>query len=120
MSMTHQLHKQFRRRYFVVSTGTEGYDLRHMIKALLLIFDPTPTWERIAVAQRKCVLILAGHLLPLLLLAGLAEGYGLVRWGKPRGNIAHTQTMPLSQAIVFETAQLILSLLLVFLGARLI
>ncbi len=91
-----------------------------MIKAFLLIFDPLPTWEQIAVAQRRWILILAGHLLPVLLLGGSAEGYGLVHWGKPRGSISHVQPMSLSQALVFETAQLILSLFVVFLGARLI
>jgi hypothetical protein len=91
-----------------------------MINALLLIFSPVPTWERIAAAQRKWGLILAGYLVPLLLLASVTEGYGLVHWGKPRGHVPHFRTLSLAQAVRFETAQLLLSLAIVLLAAKLI
>jgi hypothetical protein len=105
-------------RYFVVSVGVAGYDFSRMIKAVLLIFEPIPTWERIATAQRKWVSILLGHLLPLLLVVGVVEGGGLVHWGKPRGSVAHLQVLSVSEAVIFEIAQLILSLGIVFLGAK--
>jgi len=91
-----------------------------MIKALLLIFDPVRTWEGIVADQRRWLSILAGHVLPLLLLVSAAEGYGLVRWGKPRGDISHLYPMSLAQAVVFEAAELVLSLFIVFLAARII
>ena len=91
-----------------------------MINALLLMFSPVPTWERIAAAQRKWGSILAGHLVPLLLLASVAEGSGLVHWGKPHGNVPHFRTLSLAQAVRFETAQLFLSLAVVLLAAKLI
>ena len=105
---------------FIVSPRTAGYHWRRMIKALLLIVRPVPTWERIAVAQRKWVLILMGYLVPLLVLTSVLEGFGLVHWRKPRGGIVHPRALSLRQTIVFETAQLVLSLAVVVLGARLI
>jgi hypothetical protein len=91
-----------------------------MIKAILLVIEPVPTWERIVAAQRRWSSILLGHLFPLLLLVCAVEGYGLVRWGKPRGRIPHLQVFSVSEAIVFESAQLILSLGIVFLSAKLL
>ena len=91
-----------------------------MIKAILLIIEPVPTWERIVSAQRRWSSILLGHLLPLLLVVCGVEGYGLVRWGKPRGRIPHLQAFTVSETIVFESAQLILSVGIVFLGAKLL
>ena len=49
-----------------------------MIKALLLIFDPTATWEGIFLARRKMAFVLVAYLCPLLLVASAAEGFGLV------------------------------------------
>lgn len=91
-----------------------------MIKALLLIFDTVPTWERIAASRRRWGAILVGYLLPLLLLAGAVEGSGLARWGKPRGNIPHLRPLSLTEVLVFEAVQLALSLITVFVAAKLI
>ncbi len=91
-----------------------------MIKALLLIVDPVATWESIVAARRKWGLILAGYVLPLLLLTSGAEGYGLTRWGKPRGEISYLKVYSVPEMIVFESAQLLLSLFVVFFAARLI
>jgi hypothetical protein len=91
-----------------------------MIKALLLIVDPVATWEGIVAAQRKWGLVLVSYLLPLLLLTSAAEGYGLTRWGKPRGEFSHVTVFSVPETIVFEAGQLILSLFIVFLGAKLI
>jgi hypothetical protein len=89
-----------------------------MIKAILLIFEPVPTWDRIVTTQRKALSILLGHLLPLLLVVCAVEGYGLVRWGKSIGSIPRVQVLSPLQAAVFEVAQLVLSLVIVYLGAR--
>ena len=53
-----------------------------MIKALLLIFRPSQTWGGIEAANRSIAFILCLHLLPLLLITSIAEGYGLMHWGK--------------------------------------
>jgi len=91
-----------------------------MIKALLVIFDPVPTWDRIAIARRSMAGVLAGYLLPLLLFVSVIEGYGLMRWGKSRGAISRVQALSLSQALLFESGQLVLSMGMVLLAARLI
>jgi hypothetical protein len=91
-----------------------------MITALLVIFDPIPTWDRIAVTHRKWSGILVFHLLPLLLLVSVVEGYGLMHWGKPRGTIHGVRELSFSQTTVFEAGQLLLSLLVVFVSAKLV
>ena len=91
-----------------------------MIKALLLIFDPIATWEGISRARRSLVSILVGFLLPLLLLPTVAEGYGLVNWGKWQVEPYRLKKFPAGEAVVVEAAQFLLSLLVVFVGAKMI
>lgn len=91
-----------------------------MIKALLLIFSSAATWQRIAETPRKWGVVLAGYLLPMLLLACAAEGYGLVHWGKLRGQLTKLTQFSVSQAVVYEAAQFILSLAIVLIAAGLI
>jgi hypothetical protein len=91
-----------------------------MIKALLLIFDPMATWEGIFRARRSLALILATYLVPLILLTSAAEGYGLVHWGKWQGEVGRIKIFPAHEAVVVEAAQLLLSLVVVFVGANMI
>lgn len=91
-----------------------------MIKTLLLVLNPAATWDRIALARRGWPAILLLYLIPLWLLAFVAEGYGLVHWGKPSGAIAHIKLYSHSQALIFEILQVLLMLIIVLLGARLI
>jgi hypothetical protein len=91
-----------------------------MIKALLLIFSPVAAWEQIVADRRRWVGIFWGYLLPLLLLVSLAEGYGLMRWGKARLETLPPKPLSLSEALVFETGQAILSVFIVFTGALLV
>jgi Yip1 domain len=91
-----------------------------MIKALLLIFDTEATWDRIVASHRKMSYVLFVHLIPLLLLTSAAEGYGLVTWGKMRGEIAQPYKFPIPQTIVYEIGQVLLSLIIVFVGAKLL
>jgi hypothetical protein len=91
-----------------------------MIKALLLIFNPAGTWEGIFRARRSLVFVLVVYLFPLLLLASAAEGYGLVHWGKWQGEITRIKQFPIREAIVIETAQFLLALVVIFVGANMI
>ncbi|HOB31432.1 MAG TPA: Yip1 family protein [Verrucomicrobiota bacterium] len=91
-----------------------------MIRALLLIFAPVPTWEHIAAAQRRWGAILLTYVSPLLLLNAVAEGYSLVQWGKPRGRIAQYATFSVSHAVLFEVFVTLLMLAVVVVMARLI
>jgi hypothetical protein len=89
-----------------------------MIKALLLLIRPAPTWEGIDRAARSITYILCVHLLPLIILTSLAEGYGLVHWGKmPRGDVKIVKTYDLREAVVIEVAYSLLLLGMVFLIA---
>ncbi len=91
-----------------------------MIKALLLIFDPIATWDGILRARRGMVAILVAYLLPLLLLTSACEAYGLTHWGKWQGDVSHLKKFSVSEAVVVEAAQLVLSLTVVFVGANLV
>jgi hypothetical protein len=91
-----------------------------MIKALLLIFDPFATWERIALARRSLAFVLVAYLLPLILLASVAEGYGLVHWGKWQGEVGRIKLFPLREAVIVEAIQFLLALVVVFVGANMI
>lgn len=106
--------------YLIVFAPPDRYYFRGMIKALLLIFEPPATWERIVQAQRSLRFILFTYLLPLLVLVSMIEAYGLMRWGKVRGDLRHVKTFSLGEAVIFELAQLLLTLLVVFVGAKLI
>jgi hypothetical protein len=91
-----------------------------MIKVLLLIFEPAGTWDGIVRAQRSLSYLLFVFLLPLLVLGGLAEGAGLIYWGEPQGEFGQLKKFPLGEAAVYEVAQVLLSILVVFVGAKLI
>lgn len=88
-----------------------------MIDAFLLIVDSTGTWARIVRAHRGLISILFTFLLPLLLLTCAVEGYGLMHWGKHQTSMLRPRTFTFGEAVVFESGQLVTSLVLVFLGA---
>ena len=106
--------------YFVVRCGLGNYHFRHMIKALLLIFEPIEAWERVVRAQRSVTFILTAFLLPLLGLTSLAEGFGLVQWGRRQQDALHLKQFTTLEAAGFEIVQLLLSLGTVFLGAKIV
>jgi hypothetical protein len=94
-----------------------------MLKAILVIFDPTGTWNKIALARRGMAFILVVHLLPLLLITSACEGYGLIHWGKERGEtqeVARLKLFTRGEAVIFETGQVLLSLVVVFVGASMV
>ncbi len=91
-----------------------------MIKALLLIFEPTGTWEGIYRARKGMAFVLGLYLLPLLLLVCAGEGYGLVSWGKWQGEFGHLRRFSVVEAVVVEALQLLVSLGVVFAGASLL
>lgn len=91
-----------------------------MIKALLLIFSSEATWLRIAETPRKWGALFAGYLLPMVLLVCASEGYGLVHWGKPHGQLASLVRLSVPHAVTYEVVRCILSLGVVLLSAKLI
>jgi hypothetical protein len=92
-----------------------------MIKALLLIFDPASTWEKIENAHQRVTTVFVLFLLPLLLLTGAIEGFGLMRFGEVRGTVnERVVKMPLDVVLRHGVVQTVLSLALVFGGALLV
>lgn len=91
-----------------------------MIKALLLIFSAQATWTRIAETPRRWGLVFLAYLLPTVLIVCAVEGYGLAHWGKVHGEVTKLAPYPLKLVFIYEAAQFILSVGLVFLAAWLI
>lgn len=91
-----------------------------MIKALLLVFGAQATWTRISETPRKWGLVFTTYLLPMVLIVCAAEGFGLIQWGRMRGRIPKLVHFSIPQAVVYEVGQFFLSMLIVFLGAKLI
>jgi uncharacterized membrane protein YidH (DUF202 family) len=81
-----------------------------MFKPFFLIFEPAATWEKIAQARHSFVYLLTAHLLPLILLGSVVEGWGVARWGKWQPTFDRIRKFSWSEAITFEV---IYSLLLV-------
>lgn len=89
-----------------------------MIKALLLLVRPVQTWDGIDRSARSIAYILCVHLLPLILLTSVAEGYGLMHWGKKhQGEMSFIKKYELGEVVILETTQTILLAGMVFLGA---
>jgi hypothetical protein len=91
-----------------------------MIKALLLIFRPVATWEGIVSSRARWPRVFAGHVLPMLLLACAAEGYGMAHWGKPRGPLDRLYLFSPRETAIYEAGQFILFIVIIFFGARVI
>ena len=106
--------------YLVVSPAFRRKLTRLMIKALLLVVQPFETWERIFRAQRSLNFVLWRFLIPLLLLASLAEGYGLHRWCKWQQDALRLKRFEVGEAVVFEVVQVVLGLMMVFIAAWLL
>src|SRR5256885_3611297 len=89
-----------------------------MIKALLLIFDPDNTWEKIGQTAHSVLSVLFAYLLPLLLLGTAVEVWGMMRLGYDKGSIVERREK-LSQELAtrYATAQVGLGLLGAFIGA---
>jgi hypothetical protein len=91
-----------------------------MIKAFLLVLYPAATWDGIVQAKRGWQMIFLRYLVPLWLIGFVAEGYGLIHWGKPRGFTSQIRLFSNSEALIFEILQQILLILVVFVGAKII
>ena len=90
-----------------------------MLNALLLIFEPIPTWERIFRSQRSLFFIFWLYLIPLLALTSAGEAYRLCHWERP-GEIKPLKPFTSAEAAIFESGQFLLSLGIVFIGAKLL
>src|SRR5262245_3278500 len=89
-----------------------------MMRALLLIFNGSQTWEKVKTDQHSVARITWSFLLPLLVLTSLGEALGLMKLGMERGTVTLTLVkVPPDLALRFQLVQVALSLLIVYLGA---
>jgi hypothetical protein len=84
-----------------------------VIRAFFLIFKPTATWDRILQVQPGIAFLLMRYLLPMMLIAAGAEGFGMVKWGKPQTVIHHIQKFTIGETMLYEIARLLMMLLIV-------
>jgi hypothetical protein len=108
------------RQYFIVSRRAGRYDKCAMFNSLLLIFDTARTWGRIAAAKRSSLFVLLSHLLPLLLLISLVEGYSLMQSGRTIEELHRVKKFGLMEISVFEAVQFLLTVAVIFFSAKLI
>jgi hypothetical protein len=90
-----------------------------MLNALLLIFAPARTWERIVDSGRGIFYIFITYLLPIMLLTSFGEGWGLVHWGKWQGEPIHIRKLSVGESVVFEALQFLATLLVIIINAAL-
>jgi hypothetical protein len=89
-----------------------------MIRAFLLLIEPSKTWEKIKTDQPSVAWVSLSCLLPVLLLASAGEGLGLVYLGVERGTVSErvVKALPVL-ALRYELVQIVFSLVIVYLGA---
>jgi hypothetical protein len=89
-----------------------------MLRALLLIFDPANTWEKIETTKHSVARVLFTYLLPVMLLAFAVEGVLVHRLGVSRGQFVDKIVQVPEQVIIrYGIAQFVLGLAICFIGA---
>lgn len=91
-----------------------------MIKALFLIFEPEAAWNRVALSRRGIGFTVALYLLPMMLIVGVVEVFGLVKWGRWQPAMGAIKTFPMREALIYETAELLLMGVIILAGAHFI
>ena len=89
-----------------------------MIKTILLLFSPVPTWEKIAREERSVPFILAFVVLPLMAISSAGEIYGLTHWSKHYRELGPANTLALATAVDYAAIQFLLSLFVLFCDAQ--
>lgn len=88
-----------------------------MFLVILMIFDPAGGWGRAAESARSTARVLLLHLLPLLLLGCVAEGYGMMNWGKRVSQYGTMKKFTLAEVLPYQACQFGVALAVVLLGA---
>ncbi len=88
-----------------------------MLKAVLLIFDPVATWDKIEKTPRSALVLFFTFALPLLLCTSAVESYGLIRLGHNYGISHKAKPVPQQIVIRYETIQFAFSLFILLGGA---
>jgi len=90
-----------------------------MITAILLIFGPSGTWDRIALAKRSVIWILFLFLAPMILVSVGVELAGMARWGKLQSFGILVQ-IPQKRILIYGAVELVLDFAVAFIAARMI
>jgi uncharacterized membrane protein len=88
-----------------------------MFLVLLMIFDPAGGWGRAAESGRSVMRVLFLHLLPMLLLGCVAEGAGMLRWGKQAGKFGAMKQFVPDEVIRYQACYFVVALVVVLLCA---
>jgi hypothetical protein len=104
----------------IVRKTEAGYQFARMIKALFLIFETCPAWDRVVAAKRGLAFVLGIYLLPMMLITSVVEAWGLEHWGKWQPHIQEVRHFSRTEVVSYETVQFILLLSAMFISARFI
>lgn len=70
-------------------------------------------WEHILSPPRRLGRVLTVNLLPMMLLAAVAEGFGMVTWGKHQSFLRLIHKFSVGEAVIYEAARLVMGLAIV-------
>src|SRR5687768_18489749 len=90
-----------------------------MLRALNLLWSPEEEWQKAALKPPHAAVVLFISLLPLLAATLAVEGYSLTRFGEIFGDIGR-RPVTLNRAIKYEVFYGLASLLVIFIGAKLL
>lgn len=88
-----------------------------MFLVLLMIFDAEAGWSRAVESARSTVRVLLLHLFPLLLLGCVAEGFGMMHWGKRAGQFGTMRIFTLEEVVRYQACHFLVGIVIVLLGA---
>jgi hypothetical protein len=88
-----------------------------MFYVFFMFIDSATAWRWAGEAGKSLTRLTVVHLLPLAALGCVAEGYGLMHWGRSVGDYGARQIVPLADVLRYEGARFALALLMVLLVA---
>jgi len=89
-----------------------------VIKALFLIFEPIAAWDRAARRSLKFTVLL--YLLPMMLIVGAAETFGLVEFGRWQSALVGVKKFTLPEALSAEAAMMALMAMIIVVSAYMV
>ena len=91
-----------------------------MFYSLFLLLAPGWTWDRIAKSNKGCFFILVTHVLPLIAAAAFVQGWSMQKYGRWQPHFQLNKTFSHLTVVHFESAQVVLWLLMIFISALLV
>jgi hypothetical protein len=92
-----------------------------MLRVFFLLFEPAEAWLKIGQARRGFAFILGLHLLPFIAVVTIAEGWGLMHWGRWQPQMQKIRIFSDAQIVWhFEILQAVMFLLVVAISSLLL